>query len=215
MTVVVADTSPINYLILIIETEILPQLYQRIVIPGEVFAELIDDGAPPEVREWTKQHPPWVEIKSAPRRDAVFMELDEGEAAGIALAEAEVKTGVLLLIDETAGRLEATRRGIPNTGTLGVPRRAAIENLIDLLSALHRLGAKYSVSEVRTRIRVLNAWGQYAYRKFDELRCSRTAEWLDDLLRTGLLRNTRIGPVSEWRVIRSEPGRWSSFRYRL
>ena len=58
MTVVVADTSPINYLILIVETEILPRLYQRIVIPGEVFAELIDDGAPPEVREWTKQHPP-------------------------------------------------------------------------------------------------------------------------------------------------------------
>ena len=52
-----------------------------------------------------------------------------------------MNTGVLLLIDETAGRLEATRRGIPNTGTLGVLRRAAIEHLIDLPSALQCLGA--------------------------------------------------------------------------
>ena len=52
-----------------------------------------------------------------------------------------MNTGVLLLIDETAGRLEATRRGIPNTGTLGVLRRAAIEHLIDLPSALQHLGA--------------------------------------------------------------------------
>ena len=66
MTVVIADTTPINYMILIAETEILPRLYQRIVIPGEVFAELIDDGAPPVVREWTKRHPPWIEIKIAP-----------------------------------------------------------------------------------------------------------------------------------------------------
>jgi hypothetical protein len=33
MTVVIADTSPINYLILIDEVGILPRLYHRIVIP--------------------------------------------------------------------------------------------------------------------------------------------------------------------------------------
>ena len=107
MTVVVADTSPINYLILIVETEILPRLSQRIVIPGEVFAELIDDGAPPEVRGWTKQHPPWVEIKSASRRDAVLMELDEGEAAGIALPKPKRKPAFCssLMRRQAGGRL--------------------------------------------------------------------------------------------------------------
>jgi len=39
MTVVIADTSPINYLVLIDEVGILPRLYHRIVIPEEVFAE--------------------------------------------------------------------------------------------------------------------------------------------------------------------------------
>ena len=39
MTVVIADTSPINYLVLIDEVGILPRLYRRIVISEEVFAE--------------------------------------------------------------------------------------------------------------------------------------------------------------------------------
>jgi predicted nucleic acid-binding protein len=137
MTVVIADTSPINYLVLIDEVGILPRLYHRIVIPEEVFTELLDAGAPPEVREWTAAHPDWIEIRKAPRRDASLMDLDAGEGSAIALAELE--TEVLLLIDDSAGRLEASRRGIPNTGTLGVLRAAAIMHLIDLPLVLDRL----------------------------------------------------------------------------
>jgi predicted nucleic acid-binding protein len=37
MMVVIADTSPINYLILIAEIEVLSRMYGRIVIPEEVF----------------------------------------------------------------------------------------------------------------------------------------------------------------------------------
>jgi len=89
------------------------------------------------VREWPAGHPDWIEIRKAPSRDASLMDLDAGEGSAIALAELE--TEVLLLIDESAGRLEASRRGIPNTGTLGVLRAAAIEHLVDLPSALDRL----------------------------------------------------------------------------
>ena len=130
MMVVIADTSPINYLVLINEIEVLSRLYGHIVIPQEVAVELTDSGAPAAVRVWMEQRPKWIEIRSAPIPDLGLMELDAGEATAISLAEAE--TDVLLLIDETAGRLEASRRGIPNTGTLGVLRRAAIEGLIDL-----------------------------------------------------------------------------------
>jgi predicted nucleic acid-binding protein len=137
MMVVVADTSPINYLILIGEIGVLQQLYHRVVIPEEVFSELMDTEAPPEVRGWATQRPVWIEIRKSPSRDAALADLDAGEASAIALAAFE--TDVLLLIDESAGRLEASRRGIPNTGTLGVLRRAAIEHLVDLPSALNRL----------------------------------------------------------------------------
>jgi predicted nucleic acid-binding protein len=45
------------------------------------------------------------------------------------------------VLDEAAGRLEASRRGIPNTGTVGVLRAASIARLVDLPSALARLVA--------------------------------------------------------------------------
>jgi predicted nucleic acid-binding protein len=96
MPVVVADTSPLNYLILIEAIDLLSQLYGRIVIPVEVLNELID---------------------------ALYL-FDRGERCAILLAELEAEA--LLLIDETAGRLEASRRGIPNTGTVGIIRAASL-----------------------------------------------------------------------------------------
>jgi predicted nucleic acid-binding protein len=42
MPVVVADTSPINYLILIGHADLLLRLYAQVLIPEEVFAELIN-----------------------------------------------------------------------------------------------------------------------------------------------------------------------------
>ena len=52
---------------------------------------------------------------------------------------AQSEAVALLLIDEAAGRLEAIRRGISNTGTLGVLRAAALAGIVDLPSALARL----------------------------------------------------------------------------
>jgi predicted nucleic acid-binding protein len=115
-------------------------LYGRIVIPVEVLNELKDDGAPRLVSEWAKKLPHWVEVRSAPlSNDPTLSLLDEGERCAILLAQSEAE--VLLLIDEAAGRLEASRRGIPNTGTVGVLRAASIAHLVDLPSTLARLVA--------------------------------------------------------------------------
>jgi len=43
---VVCDTSPLCYLLLIGEIEILPQLYDRVLIPTEVAQELSDINSP-------------------------------------------------------------------------------------------------------------------------------------------------------------------------
>src|SRR5258708_15895431 len=124
MTVVIADTSPLNFLMLIEAIDLLPRLYKKIIIPDEVLGELIDDGAPGQVREWAMKLPQWAEVRSAPpANDAALSFLDQGERCAILLAQTEVD--VLLLIDETAGRLEASRRGIRNTGTLVVLRAAS------------------------------------------------------------------------------------------
>jgi len=141
MTVVVADTSPLNYLVLIGRIDILFLLYGKILVPPEVLTELVDAGAPHQVLKWSQSLPAWIEVRTAAAAQADFalQHIDPGERAAILLAEAE--RDVLLLIDDAAGRAEANRRGIPNTGTLGVLRAAAIRNLLDLPAALTDLGA--------------------------------------------------------------------------
>ncbi len=60
--IVVADTSPINYLVLIEQIGILPSQYTRVLIPPAVFDELTHPAAPNMVRDWTQNHPAWLEI---------------------------------------------------------------------------------------------------------------------------------------------------------
>lgn len=62
--IVVADTSPLNYLILIEHDNILPKLYARVVIPPEVLQELSHPQAPDAVRSWVKNPPAWLEVKA-------------------------------------------------------------------------------------------------------------------------------------------------------
>ena len=47
---VVADTTPINYLVLIAQIDILAALYPQVVIPSAVAAELQHPKAPAVVR---------------------------------------------------------------------------------------------------------------------------------------------------------------------
>jgi predicted nucleic acid-binding protein len=44
--IVVADTSPINYLLLIEQIDLLPRLFERIIIPDRVREEMLASGAP-------------------------------------------------------------------------------------------------------------------------------------------------------------------------
>jgi predicted nucleic acid-binding protein len=53
MRLVVADTGPINYLVLIGAIEVLQSLSERIFIPAAVHAELVDVEAPEVVRAWS------------------------------------------------------------------------------------------------------------------------------------------------------------------
>jgi predicted nucleic acid-binding protein len=141
MTVVVADTSPLNYLVLIGEIETLPALYGRVLIPPEVLAELTDPGVPIEVLDWIRSRPEWLEVRVVreDRNDTTLQHIGPGERAAILLAQEE--PDVLLLMDDAAGRAEANRREIPNTGTLGVLRAAALRQLLDLPAVLTRLAA--------------------------------------------------------------------------
>jgi len=137
MRVVIADSSPLNYLTLIGSVEVLRQLYDTVVAPQQVILELTAPDAPQMVREWASVLPEWVDVRTTVISDPTLRHLDPGERAAIALAESE--PGSLLLIDDAAGRMEASRRGILNTGTLGVLRAAALKEFVDLPTVLARL----------------------------------------------------------------------------
>ena len=132
MILVVADTSPIHYLVLIEAVGILPRLYDRVVLPSVVLAELTHRNAPSPVRTWADALPPWAEVRMAAQVDLIGM-LDPGEAEAIALAQ-ELKADSLLL-DEAEARQEARRLGLPVSGTVGVLEKAADRGLIDLAEA--------------------------------------------------------------------------------
>jgi len=50
MRLVVADTSPLNYLVLIGQVELLPALFEKVFVPQIVGNELRHDEAPESVR---------------------------------------------------------------------------------------------------------------------------------------------------------------------
>jgi len=129
MIVVVADTSPLNYLVLIGAVDVLPDLFNRVLVPDEVISELRAAAAPPDVRAWAEALPDWIDVRSTGASDDEMPQLDPGERAAIRLAQVQLQA--LLVIDDAAGRLEATRRGIECTGTIGVIRAAASKKLID------------------------------------------------------------------------------------
>jgi predicted nucleic acid-binding protein len=136
--IVVSDTTPINYLVLIEQAEALHLLYGRVIIPQAVFDELQRERTPLEVKEWLAHRPAWLEVQQASVLvDAALEHLDDGEREAIILAE-EARTDAIIM-DERAGVREALRRNLRVIGTLGVLDEAAERGLLNLPEALERL----------------------------------------------------------------------------
>lgn len=138
MIVVVADTSPLNYLIQIDCQELLPALYERVFVPAAVVKELDHPGTPPAVRRWVRQIPVWIEVREVRSHpDQTLVLLDPGEREAIQLAQEEHAD--LLLMDERLGVRLARRRGFMVTGTLGILVQAARRGLVDIDEVMARL----------------------------------------------------------------------------
>ena len=136
--IVIADTSPLNYLILIDAVNILPSLYGKVYVAPACARELATPEAPEQVRLWYKNRPKWLVI-TAPRdaSDPRLDHLDVGEREAIALA-IELSAD-LVLIDERDGRVAARTCGLTVAGTLRVLADAAAIGLIDLPASFGKL----------------------------------------------------------------------------
>jgi predicted nucleic acid-binding protein len=135
--IVVADTSPINYLLLINQVDLLPCLFQQIIIPDVVRNEMLAPDAPLALQQWIPNPPDWLTVQTAPIIDTTLNILDPGEQAAITLAQ--TLPADLLIIDERLGRRIAEERGIAIIGTLGILDDAANQGLINLAEAIAQL----------------------------------------------------------------------------
>jgi predicted nucleic acid-binding protein len=135
--IVVADASPLRYLVAIGIVDLLKTLYGRVLVPEAVAAELQDAKTPALVRAFIAQPPAWLEIRPDPPFEPALRFLDAGERAAIGLAISADADG--LLMDEWDGRAEAKRRSLVVTGTLGVLADAHLVGLFNFETALTQL----------------------------------------------------------------------------
>jgi len=149
----VADTGPLNYLILIEAVDVLPRLFSPILIPSGVRDELSHPKAPTLVRSWTGHPPAWLNIVSLGSVPATGPSaLDHGERQAIALA---VQQQADILIDDREGVLQARKMNLEAIGTLAVLVRAAQRGWIQLPEMFRRLRATSFRSPVHLMARML------------------------------------------------------------
>ena len=81
MIVVVADTSPLNYLIRINCDHVLPVLYERVYVPAAVVEELGHPRAVAAVRAWLARTPSWLVVEQVEELgDPRLARLDAGDS---------------------------------------------------------------------------------------------------------------------------------------
>ncbi len=126
--IVVSDTSPISNLLIIDRLELLRNLYERVVIPTAVAAEL----KAIEHHRRALDSFDWINVVGLKNRGlfkSLSQTLDIGEAEAIALS-VEISSDIVL-IDELDGRREAGKLGLNVIGLMGVLVEAKREGFID------------------------------------------------------------------------------------
>lgn len=135
MSIVVSDTSPIRALAHLGHTDLLHALFGEVLVPPAVATELEKPRS--RFQPISLHGLVFVRIQAPQNRKAVAelqATLGPGEAEALVLA-VEVRADAIL-IDESAGRAAALRRGLAPLGVLGILLRAKERGLVDLLRPL-------------------------------------------------------------------------------
>lgn len=140
--IVVSDTTPLNYLVLIDSVHVLPAIFGQVYAPPAVLAELKRSRRPElePVRRWADAPPEWLIIKEPSEIDRTLpAKLGDGEAQAISLAK-EIGADKTL-IDDSDARKAAEERRLEVVGTLGILEDAAARGLIDIEPKIEELKA--------------------------------------------------------------------------
>ena len=130
---IISDTSPITNLIRIGQLDILKKLFKEVVIPQQVYEELLNyenQKSAIEQRTWIVM----MKVKDREQVKELEIKLDAGEAEAIVLAH-ELKAD-MLIIDERKGRIIAEEYGLKIIGLLGVLLKAKREGYLKELKPI-------------------------------------------------------------------------------
>ncbi|CAN5263939.1 hypothetical protein BH10ACI1_BH10ACI1_25900 [soil metagenome] len=154
--IIVSDTSPVSNLILIERLDILHKLFDEIIIPPAVDAEIRalkqfgKDLSDYETAEWIKVSAP----ANLQKVQSLQTNLDEGEAQAIALA-LEINCD-LLLMDERIGTTIARREGLQTVGLVGVLIKAKevgiIKEVREILDELKNIAGFWLDAKLEKKI---------------------------------------------------------------
>jgi predicted nucleic acid-binding protein len=135
---IVSNTSPICYLVLIDQIDLLPTFFGNVIVPEAVRIELENRAAPEVVRTWIQHPPSWLTVQSVTSSfDPILDLLHAGEQEAIRLASD--LSADLIILDEKAARQVALKRGLKVVGLLGILQEAATCGLITLPAVIDRL----------------------------------------------------------------------------
>ena len=141
--VVISNTSPIFYLHRLRRLDLLQKLYQEVIVPKAVVAELEagrkqgEDVPAIDSYEWIK-----IRAIRSPQIMGLSTDFGPGETEVLALALEESDS--LVIIDEKLARRIARLRGLRVTGTAGILLKAkqkghilAVKPFLDRLQEIH------------------------------------------------------------------------------
>ena len=141
--VVISNTSPIFYLHRLRRLDLLQKLYQEIIVPKAVVAELEAGRRQgedvPEIDSYE-----WIKIRAIRSPQILGLSTDFGPGETEVLALALEESDSLVIIDEKLARKIARLRDLRVTGTAGVLLKAkqeghilAVKPFLDRLQEIH------------------------------------------------------------------------------
>ncbi len=141
--VVISNTSPIFYLHRLRLLGLLQELYQKIIVPRAVVAELeVGRRQGEDVPEIDSYE--WIETRAIRSPQILGLSTDFGSGETEVLALALEESDSLVIIDEKLARKIAHLRGLRVTGTAGVLLKAkqeghirAVKPFLDRLQDMH------------------------------------------------------------------------------
>ncbi len=154
--IVVSDTGPfITLEKLPGGFELLRQLYDRVLLPGQVLTELAAGRPSGEAYLRDLGLEDLVEVVTVEATDPDLADLDAGERAALTLA---LDRDLPLLIEERAGRDLAAAKGVLYSGIAGQVMRARRLHLLSRAEAAAKLNVLYDAGRInRTLLRGLLA----------------------------------------------------------